>query len=220
MDGTHGDLVVAIATIVGAFIGVAGTLIVDYLRKERKTLRFVIDSPEDLAAALRNRGGTFDLKINDIVTQTLVASGITVQNIGNVIISDLAFDISVPGHHSFAQAQASSQNAKLVPAISISQTNNPIKGLEHEPYFAVSMPYLNPGETFKITAFSDGDAAPANVSCRLPGVTVRIAKEEDVQRRGAAVEEVTKLVAKLGAAGTAGLVASAIAALIATLSGH
>ena len=52
-EGSHGDLLVAAATILGAILGVAGAYLVEYFRKERQSVRFSLTSPEDLARALR-----------------------------------------------------------------------------------------------------------------------------------------------------------------------
>jgi len=214
----HGDWVTAIAAIIGAIIGVAGTLIIEYFRTERKAVRFIIDTPEDLAAALRSHGSSFELKVNNVATQTLVAAGITVQNTGNVIITDFTFDVGIPGGHALAQAQPVSENMKLAGAIRIDQGVNPVRGLEHQPLFAVSLAYFNPGETFKVATFYDGDMTRCTVDCRLPGVKIKMTTQEDADRRTAAVDEATRFLAKVGVpSGVAGL-AALVTALIALTS--
>jgi hypothetical protein len=214
-EGTHGDLLVAICTIAGAFIGVVGTLIIEYFRKERKSVRFAIDAPEDLAAALRSHGSSFELKVNGVSTQTLNASGVTVQNTGNVIISDLSFDVLIPGEHEIASAHASSENPKLVSAIKIDQGANVVMGHQHEPLFVATLAYFNPGETFKIMTFYDGPLTRCDVNCRLPGVKIKLSTEEDLQRRNAAIEDAGALLGKLAGAGSVATAAAAISALIA-----
>jgi hypothetical protein len=218
-EGTHGDLLVAICTIAGAVIGVVGTLLVEYFRRERKAVRFVLQAPEDLAAALRSHGNSFELKVNDVATQTLIAAGVTVQNTGNVIITDLMFDVGIPGKHILAQAQAVSENKKLVAAVQIDEAVNPVLGLEEQPFFKISLPFFNPGETFKIATFYDGEITPCTIDCRLPGVKIKTATEEDVRRRIAAIEELGSFVSKTTGAGfAAGVGAGLLGALAAILS--
>lgn len=119
-DTFHTDWGTAIATIVGAIIGVLGTLFVEYFRAERRRIRFIVLQPEDLAKALRSHGSSFEVKINNVSTQTLIAAGIAVQNFGNVIINDLKFDIIIPGLQNIMQVQAISDNPKLASAVGIS----------------------------------------------------------------------------------------------------
>jgi hypothetical protein len=216
----QGDWITAVATVIGAVIGIIGTLLVEYFRKERKSILFVIDAPEDLAEALRSHGSTFELKVNNVATQTLNAAGITVQNVGNIIIRDLTFDVTIPGEHLVAQAQAVGENPKLVSAVKILQSANPIIGQGNVPYFTISLPYLNPGETFKVTTFYDGSPIRCTVDCRLPGVRIKTVSQEDLQRSTTGIEEAGKLVAKVSGVGAAGAIAAATAAALASLLGH
>jgi hypothetical protein len=217
-EGTHGDLLVAICTIAGAFIGVIGTLIIEFFRKERRIVRFTVGAPEDLAAALRSSGSSFELKVNEIPTQTLNASGVTVQNTGNVVINDLIFDVHIPGKHAVASALASSENPKLVSDVKIDTSRYTVEGQQDEPLFVIKLIYFNPGETFKITAFYDGALTRCDVNSRLPGVKVKIVTEEDVQRRSAAIEEAGILLSKITGVGSIGAVLGLITALAALLS--
>jgi hypothetical protein len=214
----HGDWVTAIAAIVGAVIGVLGALLIEYFRAERKAVRFVIDAPEDLAAALRSRGNSFELKVNGVVTQTLIAAGVTVQNTGNAVITDLTFDVGVPGVRILAQAQQVTDNLKLASAIRIDEAISPVSGWEKQPLFKISLAYFNPGETFKVTTFFDGEPTRCTVNCRLPDVKIKITTEEDVRRRTAAREELGLLVGKLTGLGS--FVAIAAAAAAALLAAH
>lgn len=220
-EGTHGDLLVAICTIAGAFIGVLGTLLVEYFRSERKALRFVVEAPEDLAAALRSHGNSFELKVNDVATQTLIAAGVTVQNTGNVIITDLAFDVGIPGKHILVQAQPVSENKKLAGAIQIDPAINPVRGLEEQPFFKIALPFFNPGEAFKIATFYDGEMTRCTVDCRLPGVRIKTTTEEDVARRANAAEELGAALGKVAGAGTvAALIGALLSAVVALFATH
>jgi hypothetical protein len=216
----QGDWVTATATIIGAIIGIVGTLITEHFRRERKSARFVIEAPEDLAAGLRSRGSSFELRVNQVSTQTLNAASVTVQNTGNVIINDFAFDVSVSGNHQLAQAQPSSENPKLASEIQIAQAVNPIVDRQHEPFFVVTLPYFNPGEIFKVTMFYDGDLTRCTINCRLPGLNTKVTSAEDVQRITASADEATKLVLKVGVTGIAGLLTALAAAIAAMLAGH
>ena len=161
----------------------------------------MIDAPEDLAAALRSHGSSFELKVSGVSTLTLNAAGVIVQNTGNVIITDLSFDVLVPGDHQIAFAHASSENPKLVSDIRIDQGTTLVGGHQHDPIFVVTLAYFNPAETFKIMTFYDGPLTRCAVNSRLPGAKIKIATEEDVQQRNFAFEEAVILVGKLGAVG-------------------
>jgi hypothetical protein len=214
-EGSHGDLLVAAATILGAILGVAGAYLVEYFRKERLAVRFALTSPEDLARALRERGNSFEVKVNDFSTQQLIAAGVTVKNTGNTTITDLTFDLIIPGPHRLALAEVITDNVKLKSAVSIDFDRVlPPK----DPLFKISVPFLDPRETFKITTFSDGPENICTVACRLPGVKIKTVTEQDVQRKTAALEEFTTELGKVVGIGTAAVATAGAAALLSILT--
>jgi hypothetical protein len=175
-----GDWVTATATIMAAIIGIVGGIFIGRIGRERRTIRFVLATPEDLAQGLRAQGSSFEVKLNNTTTQELIVAGVTVENIGNVVINDLAFDLVIPGKHSLAQAQANGDNKKLVSDVNI----NFKQGLpQTDPPFVVSVPYINPGESFKISAYFDGPPQRCTVACRLPGVKIMTETEEAIERK-------------------------------------
>ena len=157
-------------------------------------------------------------RCNCYVFERSVAAGITVQNIGNAVITDLTFDVGIPGEHALAQAQPVSENMKLAGAVRIDQSVNPVHGLENQPCFTVSLPYFNPGETFKVATFYDGDMTRCTLDCRLPGVKIKTTTQEDADRRTAAVDEGARFLLKVGVPGGAAGIAALIGALIALIS--
>jgi hypothetical protein len=168
-----------------------------------------------LAIALRERGNSFEVKVNAFSTQQLIAAGVTVKNTGNTTITDLAFDLIVPGRHQLALAETVTENVKLKSAVSINFDDVlPPK----DPLFRISVPFFNPKETFKITTFSDGPENRCIVACRLPGVKIRTVTEEDVQRRSAAVEEIVTTLGKFAGFGTAATIVAAATALLSIFS--
>src|SRR5258708_3126657 len=147
----QGDWVTAIASIIAAMIGVLGGIFIGRIGRERRTVRFIITAPEDLAQGLRARGNSFEVKINNTVTQELIAAGLTVENIGNVVINDFKFDLIVPGTHLLAQAQATGDNVKLLSDVKIDFSS----GLpQTDPVFSISVPYFNPGENSRLAPIS------------------------------------------------------------------
>jgi hypothetical protein len=214
-EGSHGDLLVAAATILGAILGVAGAYLVEYFRKERRAVRFTLNSPEDLARALRERGNSFEVKVNDFSTQELIAAGVTVKNTGNTIVNNLAFDLVVPGPHRLALAEITTDNVKLKSAISIDFDNILPP---QDPLFKISAAFFNPGETFKITTFSDGPENRCTVACRLPEVKIKTITEEDVKRKMATFEEAATTLGKVAGLGTAATIAAAATALLSIFS--
>jgi hypothetical protein len=214
-EGSHGDMLVAAATILGAILGVAGAYLVEYFRKERRAVRFTLNSPEDLARALRERGNSFEVKVNDFSTHELIAAGVTVKNTGNTTINDLTFDLVVPGPHQLALAEIITDNVKLKSAISINfDSVLPPK----DPLFRIAVPFFNPGETFKITTFSDGPENRCTVACRLPGVRIKTVTEEDVQRKMVALDDVAATLGKVAGLGTAATIAAVATALLSIFS--
>ena len=175
-EAFHTDWGAVVAIILGAVIGVIGTLVVEYFRKDRPRVRFVVTEPEDLANALRSHSSSFEVKINNMSAHTLIAAGVSVQNIGNVVLRDLKFDLIIPGNHSIMQAQALSSSAQLTSAVGIAfQPGAP----QTNPVFNISVPFLNREETFKITTFFDEPLQTCVVECRMPGVTVQTLSERD-----------------------------------------
>jgi len=214
-EGSHGDLLVAAATILGAILGVAGTYLVEYFRKERRAVRFTLNAPEDLARALRERGNSFEVRVNDFSTQELIAAGVTVRNIGNTTINHLTFDLVIPGPHKLALAEIITDNVKLKSAISIDfDSVLPPR----DPLFKISVPFFNSGETFKIATFSDGPESRCTVACRLPEVKIRTVTEEDVQRRLATMDKLANAIGKTAGIGSAAAIAAAMTALLSIFS--
>lgn len=208
-EAGHGDVLVAIATIIGALVGVLGTYLVEHFRKTRRSILFNLAAPEDLASALRERGNSFEVKVNEVTTQSLVAAGVTVKNTGNTTISDISFDLVIPGRHTLALVDIISDNAKLKSAIKIDF------GPElppRDPSFRVSVAFFNPGEAFKLATFSDGAETRCEIACRLPEVKTKTVTEEDVARKMASIDVWAAILSKsatgIGAGSAALLIAS------------
>jgi hypothetical protein len=214
-EGAHGDVLVAIATIVGALLGVTGTYLVEYYRRERRAIVFKLAPPEDLARALRERGNSFEVKVNDFSTQVLIAAGVTVKNAGNTTITGLAFDLVIPGEHKLALAEIVAENPKLKSAVKIDF--DPVLPPK-DPTFNISVPFFNPGETFKIATFSDGPEYRCDVACRLPDVKIKTVTEEDVARRAAVIEEMATAFGKAAGVGSFAVGAAILAAIVSLFS--
>jgi hypothetical protein len=86
-----------------------------------------------VVVSLRSSGSSFELTVNGVPTQNLNASAVIVQNTGNVIVSDLAFDVHIPGVHTVATAHASSENPKLVSDVKIENGQYLVEGHQDEP---------------------------------------------------------------------------------------
>jgi hypothetical protein len=129
-----------------------------------------------------------------------------VKNTGNGVINDLSFDIQIPGKHEVASAHAVSTSPRLVSSIRIDPSKNVAPS--EDKAFEITLPYLNPDETFKITVFYDGPLTSCYVDARLPGVTIKTTTEEDVQRRSLAIEDVSISLGK--ASGNVGVLLGAI----------
>jgi hypothetical protein len=96
---------------------------------------------------------------------------VQVRNTGNVSISNVDFTIVIPGTHKVSLAEVSGEGLKLLREISVEAS-----GGEIDPYFGISIPYLNAGEEFGIELFFDGRTDNCTVHCRLEDVNVSIRK--------------------------------------------
>jgi hypothetical protein len=165
-----GDWVVALTGILGVILGVFGTAYFEYRRRTRKSAQFTMRMPEDLARVLRSHGN-FEVKFEDLSTHELISAPVTVQNTGNVAINDFRFQLTVPGVHNLALAQASSDNPDLTAGIRITSSG---QYPATDPTFDVHIPFFNPKENFRINMFFDGAMTTSIVSCRLPETSIEI----------------------------------------------
>jgi hypothetical protein len=161
----HTDWGVAAATIIGAIIGAVGLWIVEYLRKERQLVKFIVNGPVDLAHALRAHG-SFQIKVGEEVTEELIAANIDVQNAGNRSVKPFYFTLMIPGKHRVALVQPSTENEGLRSVIKVSPDGN----VEEGSVFKIELPFFNRGERFKVTAIYDGPSAECRVHCHLQDV--------------------------------------------------
>jgi hypothetical protein len=173
----HRDWVTATATVIAAIIGIFGGYLLSRWQREKREVRFVLTETEDLAAALRQHGN-FEIKFADFSTTELVLSTIAIRNLGNRSVENLQFSIKLPGKHSFAKINCASANTALTEQIVVS---SPPNGADQA--FAVSLPFFNRGESFRINALYSGPAIDPQVICRLPDTNVSIVTFSELSRR-------------------------------------
>jgi hypothetical protein len=174
---THTDWGVVIATLAGALIGAAALWIVEYLRSERRAIRFIINASEDLARALRPYG-SLQVKIGDNVTQELTAASVTIKNVGNMTVAPFNFSLTIPGSRQLAFVRPTTDNEVLRSAIEGSCGDKPLK---NDPTFNIKVPYVNRRESFKVATLFDGQPQRLTVACRLPNVVTQTSLEEQQQ---------------------------------------
>jgi hypothetical protein len=206
----HGDWVVAIATVIGAVIGALIAVVVWYLSKDRRRVRFVLNEPQDLAAPLRAKGN-FEIKFGDRTTRELVSAGTMIENMGNTVIKDFECEIVIPGTHNLCLAEVLTSDDKLRSAVNITFA----EGLpQQDPWFKIKMAFFNPGESFHVRTLADGVMQPSNITCRLPGLRTKIVNEGDVLRQKKLAESVAgNVAAGVGAAVGLSVAGGAVAGL-------
>src|SRR5690242_16629206 len=113
LQGSHGDWVVAIASIVAAIVGGVVIFLFDRYRATRKSIRFLVHPPQAISQGLRAHGTFLEIKIGDRLLGELNVASVSIKNSGNVQLDDVSFDVIVPGTRSFVFADCIADQRKL-----------------------------------------------------------------------------------------------------------
>jgi hypothetical protein len=157
-----------IAPIVGAIVGACITAGVTYFFiYKRKVVTFWVSETEDLTLPLRQHHSFVRFKVGDSELANLNRARVVVKATGNTAISNLTFDIEIPGAHPMYLAEHHAESPKLYHAIQIDWDKPPKTS---DPRFHITVPFLNPKEKFDILVFFDERSDRCNIHCRIEDV--------------------------------------------------
>jgi hypothetical protein len=179
MENWQIPLVGPLAPVIGAIVGgLIGAFVTYRLVVKRKALAFRVSESEDLTLALRQHHHFIAFRIGDKEMLNLNRASVLVKNVGNVSIANVAFVVVINGNHSVSLAEASGGSIELRREVKIEQV-----GEKYDPVFNVTLPYLNPKESFEVELTFDGVTSECDAYCRMEDVKVKI------QRGKTAIEE-------------------------------
>jgi hypothetical protein len=139
----------------------------------RKRVTFIIGNSEDLTLPLRQQAHdvvTFKFAGEDWLN--LNRASIIVNNTGNRSISDLRFDIVMPGQHNHYQAAVGQTSPEILQSVQIDWPRQPVNYCN--PIFNISLPFFNRKESFTVYIYFEGTLDKCEVRCRMEGVDVQI----------------------------------------------
>lgn len=165
MNSSFRDFLPLIA-IVGPIAAALITLAATRYFRERKHLTFVIVRTEDLTLPLRRDRNLISFKIDDKEVKEFNRALVFVENTGNVAIKELSFVVRMVGLHNVRLFNMESENAALKENI---QAEWDEYAFDDE--LRVSLPFLNPKESFRVALFFDGKPTDVEVLYRMEGVT-------------------------------------------------
>ncbi len=170
MDNLQIPLVGPLAPVIGAIVGgLIGAFVTYRIVVKRKALSFHVSESEDLTLALRQHHRFMSFKIGDKEMSNLNRCSVTVRNVGNVSIANVAFNVVIDGIHAVSLAEVSGGSIKLRNEIKIEKVGDNV-----DPVFNVSMPYLNAKESFEVELYFDGVINKCAAHCRMEDVKVTI----------------------------------------------
>jgi hypothetical protein len=169
---TIGPAAPIVGAIAGAIIGAVVTL---YFVLKRKRVAFYVTPSEDITIPLQQHKRHIGFKLGDRELLNLNRGSVLVVNRGNTAIQDFTFDIVINGDHQFAAAELNSDDVKLVNAVKIvdRESKQP-----YDPIFHVSIPFLNPGESFEVVLFFDGTTNDCQVYCRMEDMKFKVVRAQ------------------------------------------
>lgn len=183
MDNVQFNFVGPLAPIIGAIVGAAiAAAVTYYLVVKRKAVTSVINDTEDLTSALGGHGQLMTVKIGNREVARLMKGGVIIRNSGNSPVKDMSFEIDLDGSPGFWLSVFGEGSDELKKAITIEQGQASGRGGPPRKPVKVSVPFLNPKESFGIDVFFDGWNTPeCTVSCRMEDVYVKTRKASAVR---------------------------------------
>jgi hypothetical protein len=161
----YAPFITGAATITGALIGASVTY---FLVIKRQTVFFVRSRSEDLTSPLHQNLQRISHKVGETEVLNLNRGMVYVSSRGNTSIKDFKFEITIQGMHDLVHAQVSSELNQLSSDVRVacrkSRTTTPADVI------GVSLPFLNPNESFIVSVFFDGETVDCEVSFRMPDV--------------------------------------------------
>jgi hypothetical protein len=167
------DFIARFQSILGALVGSLLTIAIGRrLGAERRRLEFLISRTEDLSKTLKVHHQELVVSVKDQTFSRLNRSVIKVRNTGNVSLKSVDFYVEIPGQRSAYLADVIAGPPDLTSGIKIitasaGPTVNPV-------FHVVLESFLNPGESFNVVAFFDGNTSDCKVRCRIADVKVTI----------------------------------------------
>src|SRR5690242_9084090 len=103
-----------IAAIIGALISAGiGGLITYFVVVARKSVTFWIANSEDLTAPLQSAHPVISFKMGDLELKNLNRGSVLIKNTGNRAVTNVQFEIDIPGSHEHYITEPVSDDQKL-----------------------------------------------------------------------------------------------------------
>lgn len=153
-------------TILGPILAALLTLAATRYFRERRRLEFLIVRTEDLTLPLRRSNEHISFKIDDVELTNFNRALIFVRNKGNASITAPKFQVKIPGVHNYHLFDITAKDARLQELIK-AHWDSKTEAIMLD----VTVPFLNPKDTFRIAAFFDGETVACEILFRMEGVS-------------------------------------------------
>src|ERR1700704_2657399 len=165
--------------ILGPILGAVVGFLLARRSRERRVASFVIARTEDLMLPLRRNQPDISLKVGAREFLSFNRSAVFVRNQGNAVIENFSCDILIPGDHAELIVDLSRIPTKVVETVN----HTWFKTAEGDT-LRLTMPFLNPKESFSVRIFFDGVSAEAAVLFRMQGVQYVLNRTERITAFG------------------------------------
>jgi len=138
--------------------------------RERRQVTFLLSDTDDLTLPLRQQShGVITFKMAGEDWINLNRASVTVNNTGNTSISNIRFDIVMPGQHNHCRAAIGQTSPEMLHTIQIDWPKPPSY---RDPILCFA--FFNRKEAFTLFIYFEGTPDKCEVRCRMEGVDVQI----------------------------------------------
>jgi len=179
-----------VSAIIGGLLSASiGGAITFLFVVKRRSVAFSIAKSEDLTLPLRREHPHIVFIIGDLEMLNLNRGSVRVRNDGNATLKDLEFTIEIPYFRGKFISDKLANNAKLSQSVALCASTGKDNGANSR--LEVSVPFLNPKESFEVVIHFEGVTKDFEVHCRMEDVRVRVKRSDPFT--GASIESASRL---------------------------